>query len=243
MRKLVLSLVAALALAAVAPGHPVAGDDGKLGRAEREALEERLPPEFRRWLVEVDPIITEEERDAFLRLEKDYQRDAFIRRFWAVRDPYPDTARNELQESWDARVAEAYQTFGELDEERARYFLLNGPPAVRMADRCGILLWPTEVWIYAPSPRVKEPLVLVFHQRSALGKWRLWMPADGLAALFQGAYPGAGRRANGCRPSPPTRPTCPRAPPCSRASSRSPSQGGARAAPWCRRRSASPSTA
>jgi Ca-activated chloride channel family protein len=192
MRPRTLPLVTLLALVALAaPGRAAAAAEPKLGRAERQALEERLPPEFRRWLAEVAPILTEEERDAFLKLEKDYQRDAFIRRFWAVRDPYPDTARNELKESWDARVAEAYQTFGELDEERARFFLLNGPPAVRMADRCGILLWPTEVWIYAPSPRVKEPLVLVFHQRSALGKWRLWMPSDGLAALFQSAFPGA----------------------------------------------------
>lgn len=191
MRPLALPFALCLALATLAGPGGAAASDPRLGRAERKALEDRLPPEFRRWLIEVDPIITEAERDAFLALEKDYQRDAFIHRFWEVRDPYPDTARNELKESWDARVAEAYQTFGTLDEERARYFLLNGPPAARMADQCGILLWPTEVWIYAPSPRVKETLVLVFHQRSALGKWRLWMPSDGLAALFQGAYPGA----------------------------------------------------
>lgn len=176
------------------PGAAV-GADSKLGRAERKALEERLPPEFRRWLTEVDPIITDEERDAFLALDKDYQRDAFIRRFWEVRDPYPDTSRNELKESWDSRVAGAYQTFGALDDERARYFLLNGPPAERMAEQCGILLWPTEVWIYPPTPRVKDVLVLVFHQRSSLGRWRLWMPSDGLAALFQSAFPSATERA------------------------------------------------
>src|SRR5690606_38274046 len=149
----------------------------------------------RRWLTEVEPIITEEERDAFLLLEKDYQRDAFIRRFWEVRDPYPYTSRNELKESWDSRVATAYQTFGAPDAERARYLLLNGPPAERMVEQCGILLWPTEVWIYPPTPRVKDVLVLVFHQRSALGRWRLWMPSDGLAALFQSAFPSSTERA------------------------------------------------
>ena len=32
------------------------------------------------------------------------QRDAFIRRFWGVRDPFPQTARNEFQERWEEWV-------------------------------------------------------------------------------------------------------------------------------------------
>ena len=42
-------------------------------------------------------LITQAERDAFLALGKDYQRQAFIDAFWHARDPYPQTARNEFR--------------------------------------------------------------------------------------------------------------------------------------------------
>ena len=99
---------------------------------------------------------------------------------------------NELRENWSVRVAEARQLFGIVDDERARMYLLNGAPAVRQVDTCGILLWPTEVWIYPRTERVKEVLILVFTQRGSLGPWRLWNPQEGLASLFQAPAPGAG---------------------------------------------------
>ncbi len=170
-------LVAAFLVALAAPAFAIAEKD--------------LPETYRLWLEEVAPIITKAEREAFLALEKDYQRDAFIERFWQVRDPYGDTARNELRESWSTRVAEAKQLFGSLDEERARFYLLNGAPAARIADECGVLLWPTEIWIYPPSERVREVLVLVFYQRFKQGKFRLWFPIDGVDALLQAPFPGA----------------------------------------------------
>src|SRR5262245_58927518 len=66
--------------------------------------EAAVPERFTRWLHEVDPLITQPEREAFLSLRRDYHRDAFIRRFWQVRDPFPETGRNELKENWDERV-------------------------------------------------------------------------------------------------------------------------------------------
>ena len=66
-------------------------------RAPLPAVEpSALSQEYLAWLEEVDAIVTPEERAAFLKLEKDYQREAFIERFWQARDPYPDTARNEI---------------------------------------------------------------------------------------------------------------------------------------------------
>lgn len=159
--------------------------------AARAVAEKDLPEVYRQWLEEVASIITKEEKATFLGLEKDYQRDAFIERFWQVRDPFPDTARNELRESWGERIAQARQTFGTLDEDRARFFLLNGEPAVRIVDQCGVTLWPTEIWLYPPTERVREVLVLVFYQRYNQGKFRLWYPYEGLAALMQAPFPGA----------------------------------------------------
>lgn len=178
-----------LLLAHTGGAAPATAVDDSPTRSERRELERALPEVYQRWLEEVATLITREERDTFLQLEKDYQRDAFIERFWAVRDPYPESARNEIRDDWEKRVVEARQSFGSLTDERSRYYLLNGSPALRMVDQCGILLWPTEVWIYPPDGRLRETVVLVFHQASALGKWRLWMPSDGLATLFQAASP------------------------------------------------------
>ncbi|HSM12466.1 MAG TPA: VWA domain-containing protein [Thermoanaerobaculia bacterium] len=182
---LVLALAAAL-MPLVAPAPLRAGD-----RAELREAEKNLPEAYKRWLEEVDALITDEERAAFLALEKDYQRDAFIERFWQVRDPYPDTARNELRDSWQVRVAEVRQSYGDLQGDRARIYLLNGPPSFQHEDQCGTLLWPTDVWIYPPSPRVRDTLVLVFVRRFGGGQWRIWYPQDGLRELFQWITPNA----------------------------------------------------
>ena len=66
--------------------------------------------------------------------------------------PFPTPSRNELRESWRARVDQARPDFGSLKEDRARFFLLNGAPAVRMVDQCGGSLWPLEIWLY-PATR------------------------------------------------------------------------------------------
>ncbi len=51
------------------------------------------PPErFRAWLADVDPLITSRERETFLKLSTDVDREAFIQRFWEVRDPFPSTS-------------------------------------------------------------------------------------------------------------------------------------------------------
>ena len=55
------------------------------------------------WFDGVAPLITAREREAFLRLANDADRQAFIQRFWEVRDPYPETPRNEAKERWEAR--------------------------------------------------------------------------------------------------------------------------------------------
>lgn len=162
------------------------------------AVEQKdLPEEYSLWLDEVDAIITKEERAAFLNLEKDYQRDAFIERFWQARDPFRDTVRNEMRETWNARVEQARVYFGSLKEERARFFLLNGPPAARMEGQCSGTTWPLEIWAYQRSERIHEDVVLfVFYRPFAQGPFRLWYPDEGLSRLMQFAPVGTSDAAN-----------------------------------------------
>src|SRR5687767_1071451 len=89
------------------------------------------------WLDDVSLLIGNAEREAYLRLPLpgEAERQEFIRRFWEVRDPYPQTGRNELQEAWTARLAEARQRW-ELDDDRSRALLLRGEPDTSFEASC-----------------------------------------------------------------------------------------------------------
>ena len=102
MRALLL-VVLALVLSApllAAPPEPAAPAD--------------LAPRYQAWLEEVAPLIDAKEKTAFLALQKDYQRDAFIRRFWDVRDPFPQTPVNELRARWEQHAGIARQRYGNM---------------------------------------------------------------------------------------------------------------------------------
>ena len=206
--RLAAVLLALLIPALAAPAH--AKDKDKITRAERKemrAAAAKLPEKFRQWLEEVDPIITDEELKSFLALEKDYQRDAFIKRFWEVRDPYKGTARNEFQDRYMVYLQEARSRYERLDDDRARLLLLNGPPAVTVPSTCTTLLWPLEVWLYQGSQRLGEEFFVVFYRKWGGGLYRIWNPLEGLDALFvDGVGSGMAREghsvaeiANGCR--------------------------------------------
>src|SRR5436305_5759743 len=177
----------------------VAASPEKPTRAERKAEKDaikNLPQKYRDWLETVDLLISEQELATFLALEKDYQRDAFIKQFWEARNPYK-TLRNTFQERWEQKVAEARSLFGSLQDDRARMLLLNGPPAGRLESHCSSVIWPVEVWYYASSERIHEDFVVVFYRHWGAGPFRLWNPVEGLGALFSGGAGDSGRGAGG----------------------------------------------
>ncbi len=91
-------------LAATASAQEVEGKgSGPSGTVQTTPRDDRddLDKRHAQWLAEVAAIITSEERDLVLRLTRDYQRDAFVRKFWQVRDPVPKTGRNEMRERWE----------------------------------------------------------------------------------------------------------------------------------------------
>lgn len=54
---------------------------------------------YREWLDrDVAYIITKEEREAFLKLTTDHDRDSFIERFWQVRSPTPGAPTNPYKD-------------------------------------------------------------------------------------------------------------------------------------------------
>jgi GWxTD domain-containing protein len=156
-----------------------------------------LAPKYRRWLEDVALLMSASERASFLGLSADYQRDAFLVAFWKTRDPYPDTARTEIEDDWESKVEQARSTFGSLDDVRSRTLLLDGVPAERIeisqrdlgagdGYRCRGVVVPAEVWSYTPDNPTREELVLVFYRPGGLGPWRRWGLDDGVAALLVG---------------------------------------------------------
>ena len=111
------------------------------GAKKKDPRLEALSPKYRQWLVTVELLMSEEEREAFLELEKDYQRDAFIERFWRIRDPYPETTRNEFRDGFESLLIEAEDLFGSLDDPRSEMVLLNGIPDARIEFRCSGAVW------------------------------------------------------------------------------------------------------
>jgi Ca-activated chloride channel homolog len=187
---LLLTLLSPLA-ASAADNKPTRAER----RAEKEAIE-KLPQKYRDWLEAVELLISDQELKTFLALDKDYQRDAFIKQFWAARNPYK-TLRNTFQERWEQKLEEAKSLFGSLKDERSQVLLLNGPPASRLEARCSSVLWPLEVWYYASSERVHDEFVVLFYRHWGAGPFRIWNPAEGVGALFNGGAGSAGSGSGG----------------------------------------------
>jgi Ca-activated chloride channel family protein len=135
------------------------------------------------FLESVDLLIAPREREAFLALAGEAERQAFIRRFWEVRDPYPETPRNELEERWTGALPEARRRWGTLEDERARVFLLQGEPSSSFEARCAGHSETLEFWVYEPRFRVKHRSVLVFRAADGGAPARLWRPGPDTPAL------------------------------------------------------------
>jgi Ca-activated chloride channel family protein len=131
--------------------------------------------QVRSWLREVDLLITPREREVFQGLKSPADREAFIQRFWQVRDPYPETSRNEERERWEERLAEARTRWSDLQDDRSRVFLLNGEPSEAFETRCaGQAL---QVWTYQPQFQNRFRMTLVFHAGDRAPA-RLWRAGD-----------------------------------------------------------------
>lgn len=190
-----LALLLLVPAAHAAEQKPNRAERKEIAKAEKEAIA-KLPQKYQEWLAEVQLLITDDERAAFLALDKDYQRDAFIERFWESRDKYKATARNEFRDRWEARIQQARaQWGGNLNDERVKIFILNGPPAAAYVSTCSNLLWPLEVWYYAGSDQMGQEFVVVFYKRWGAGLFRMWNPMEGLDVLFnEGAATSLGGR-------------------------------------------------
>lgn len=77
-----------------------------------QLADEEAKDYYQKWLNEdVIYLITEEERDVFLKLQTEAERDHFIEQFWRRRDPDPGNLFNEFKEEHYRRVQYANERF------------------------------------------------------------------------------------------------------------------------------------
>lgn len=184
---LALALAAGLLLPAIAAAQEERRETRKERRERRAALaaaEEALPLEFKEFLSNVHFLISDAEREAFLEVSQDYQRRAWIERFWRIRDPYPDSVRNELRARWEERLLYVEREFEGPRSDRARMFLFNGEPSGRIQFQCTMVTWPIEIWFYSHSERVGHEFFLLFYRRGNQQRYELWHPSDGIERLL-----------------------------------------------------------
>jgi len=145
---------------------------------------EKLSPKHKDWLELVSPIITKTEKDVFLKLNTDQERDKFISLFWNRRDPMPDTRENEFYQEYMKRVRFSDINFGHASfkkgsqTERGYFYLLLGPPLERQIYATQADIWPLELWHYKGDIKYGLPpfFYLVFYQPQGLGEYRLYSP-------------------------------------------------------------------
>jgi GWxTD domain-containing protein len=93
-----------------------------------------------RWLL------SDDEEKAFKKLDTDEQRAAFIKEFWAKRDPTPGTPGNEFEYLFWKRVEDADKSFksmttaGSLNDQ-GRVLILLGTPSKSETDARGYIHW------------------------------------------------------------------------------------------------------
>ncbi len=94
-----------------------------------------LSPVYEKWLEEeVVYIITPKEKDVFLQLQTDREREIFIQAFWKQRDPNPNIPGNEFKEEHYRRIDYANNWYGKDSpgrgwrKARGRIYITLGPP-------------------------------------------------------------------------------------------------------------------
>src|SRR5580765_2663665 len=173
----------------------------------RKTLKE-LDSQYRQWLNEdVIYIISPEERNAFLQLDTNEEREQFIEQFWLRRSSNPDLPENDFKEEHYRRIAYANEHFASgipgWKTDRGRTYIMWGPadevdshPTGGTYDRPmeegggSTTTYAWEKWRYRYLEGIGENVELEFVDPSGSGEYHLTMDPSEKDALLH--VPGAG---------------------------------------------------
>jgi len=171
----------------------------------------KLDPAKEDFLSLVRYIITKEEEDIFKQYPPS-EREEFVEKFWARRDPTPYTVRNEYKEDYLRRIEEANKLFkggiaGWL-QDRGRIYILFGAPSERTINpggrpmdpfapaqeldpagrearaSMGLGEKPSETWIYYKLLATQQVIKIDFVDRFGTGNYKLVTNIEQLAAGY-----------------------------------------------------------
>jgi GWxTD domain-containing protein len=171
-------------------------------------VKQELKKAYVQWIDDVDPILTQAERDAWKKLQTDDEREKFIEDFWRARDPDPDTEENEFKQEYFERVAYANEHFssgkpGRLTDRGRIYIKFGKPDDVESHPAGGTYerpsyegggstsTYPFEKWFYRYIPNVRSGVELEFVDPTGSGEYRLARNPNEKDALIN--IPGAGQ--------------------------------------------------
>jgi len=173
----------------------------------RRTLKELATP-YRTWLEEdVIYIISPEERQAFLQLETNEEREQFIEAFWQRRSSNPDLPDNDFKEEHYRRIAYANEHFASgipgWKTDRGRIYIIWGKPDEIDSHPTGgtydrpmeegggsTTTYPWETWRYRYLEGIGENIILEFVDPSGSGEYHMTMDPSEKDALLH--VPGAG---------------------------------------------------
>jgi GWxTD domain-containing protein len=173
----------------------------------RKTLKE-LDSQYKQWLNEdVIYIISPEERNAFLQLDTNEEREQFIEQFWLRRSSNPDLPDNDFKEEHYRRIAYANEHYASgipgWKTDRGRMYIMWGPadevdshPTGGTYDRPmeegggSTTTYPWETWRWRYLEGIGENIILEFVDPSGSGEYHLTMDPSEKDALLH--VPGAG---------------------------------------------------
>ncbi len=192
-----------LSVVAVAAGPNLIGQAKVQKAARGQDGEER----FKKWLKEdVVYIITDEEKDVFLKLATPEEKEQFIEQFWQRRNPNPGASTDEFKEEHYRRIAYANEHFTSGDPgwmmDRGRIYIIHGQPDSiesrpdggaynRPIEEGGgtTAVYPYEKWRYRYIAGLGSNIELEFVDKSNTGKYEMatsMYDKDSLLAIGMG---------------------------------------------------------
>ena len=177
--------------------------DDKPRKVKRE-----LKKAYVEWINEVEPILTQAERDAWKKLDTNEEREQFIEDFWRSRDPDPDTDENEFKQEFYERIAYANEHFssgkpGRMTDRGRIYIKFGKPDEIESHPAGGLYerpsyegggstsTYPFEKWFYRYLPNVRNGVEIEFVDPTGSGEYRIARNPDEKDALIN--VPGAGQ--------------------------------------------------
>jgi GWxTD domain-containing protein len=148
----------------------------------RQLREKDLSQPYQDWLKLVSYIVLPVEKEVFLKLTSDRERDIFIESFWRQRDPTPGTPQNEFKDEHIKRFSYANSFFhrgtpreGWMTDMGRMHIILGAPTSIeRFEGMSGI--HPCQVWYYYGDKTKGLPafFAVVFFKRGGSGEFKLY---------------------------------------------------------------------